>query len=233
MKAAIMQPYFFPYIGYFQLINAVDVFILYDDVTYIKGGWIARNRIYERGSFNYWGVSLEHASSNRLIKDIKIDKQNTSWQKLLKTIQQNYGRTPYSSSVWNSVLLEVAGNQNINTISELNEYALYKVCKYIGIETPIIRSSELPNLKEGRIERLVSICNEVGADVYINAIGGKELYTKEMFKTHGIDLYFLKTNEVKYKQASDFFVANLSILDVLMYNSKEQVKEHLQNFELE
>ena len=224
-----MQPYFFPYIGYFQLINAVDTFVLYDDVTYIKGGWINRNRVYENGVANYWGLPLKNASSNRLIKDIEYYRD---WQRLLKTIQQNYGKALYADAVWNQILLEVAGNQKEVTISALNEYAIWKICKYLGIETTIIRSSNLPKLKEGRVERLCSICEQTGAETYINAIGGQILYNKEQFKEQGIDLQFLKTNEIKYTQFDKPFVPNLSILDVLMFNSKKEIAEMLNNYEL-
>lgn len=230
MKVAIMQPYFFPYIGYFQLIAAVDVFVLYDDVTYIKGGWINRNRVYEKDSWNYWGLPLKGASSNRLIKDIEYIRD---WHRLLKTIHQNYGRTWYTDAVWNMILLEVACNEKAKTISELNEYAIKRVCYYLGIPTKIVKSSDLIGLKEGRVERLVSICKQFGADTYINAEGGKSLYSKDMFKTHGIDLRFLKTGKVEYEQRSDVFVSNLSILDVLIFNSIEQTNEHLQNYILE
>jgi len=229
MKTAIMQPYFFPYIGYFQLINAVDTFVLYDDVTYIKGGWINRNRIYENGSSNYWTLPLENASSNRLIKDIE---HIGDWNKLLKTIQQNYGRTWYADAVWNLILLEVAGNQKITTISKLNEYAIRKICKYLGITTKIVLSSELTGLKEGRVERLCSICEQTNATTYINAIGGQILYNKEQFKENGIDLLFLKTEKIEYKQKTDVFVPNLSILDVLMFNSKVAIGEMLNKYAL-
>jgi len=225
-----MQPYFFPYIGYFQLINAVDTFVLYDDVTYIKGGWIARNRIYENGSSNYWGIALNNSSSNRLIKDIKFIPD---WHKLLKTISQNYGLTQYSDNVWNIILLEVAGNQKVTTISELNAYAIRKVCKYLGITTEIILSSELLDLKTGRVERLIDICKRTKATTYINAQGGKALYTKKEFNEQGINLHFLKTGEIRYKQITDTFVSNLSIMDVLMFNSKEEIKKHLDNYILE
>lgn len=225
-----MQPYFFPYIGYFQLINAVDTFVLYDDVTYIKGGWINRNRIYERGAASYWGLPLKNASSNRLIKDIEYWRD---WQRLVKTIQQNYGKTPFADAVWNLILLEVAGAQKLTTISELNEYAIWKICQYLGITTTIIRSSDLPKLKEGRVERLCDICEQTGAKTYINAIGGQILYNKEQFKKEGIDLLFLKTNEIKYFQFhEDIFVPNLSILDVLMFNSKSEIRQMLNNYEL-
>lgn len=229
MKTAIMQPYFFPYIGYFQLINAVDTFVLYDDVTHIKGGWINRNRIYENGGFNYWGLPLKNASSNRLIKDIEYIRD---WQRLLKTVQQNYGKAPYADAVWNQILLEAAGNQKEVTISALNEYILWKICKYLDITTTIIRSSDLPKAKEGRVERLCDICRQTGALTYINAIGGQILYNKEQFKEQGIDLYFLKTNEITYSQFDNVFVPNLSILDVLMFNSKKEIREMLNNYEL-
>jgi hypothetical protein len=229
MKTAIMQPYFFPYIGYFQLINAVDTFVLYDDVTYIKGGWINRNRIYENGDWNYWGLPVKNASSHRLIKDIEYIRD---WQRLLKTIQQNYGRTPYADAVWNQILLEAAGNQKEVTISALNEYIVSKICKYLGITTTIIKSSDLSNLKDGRVERLCSICEQTGATTYINAIGGQILYSKEQFKEQGINLQFLKTNEIIYQQFDKSFVPNLSILDVLMFNSKEEIGEMLNNYEL-
>jgi hypothetical protein len=226
MRTGIMQPYFFPYIGYFQLINVVDFFVLYDDVTYIKGGWINRNRVYERGVFHYWTMPLHNSSSNRLIKDIEFIRDG--WTVLLKTLRQNYSKAPYFEAIYGMVET-IADNEEVKTIVDLNQLAIQTVCDYLGIKTPIYRSSEL-NVHDGsRVERLVKICKLFNCDTYINAEGGQELYKKDDFSWYGVSLYFIRSTPVVYKQFTDMPVENLSIIDVMMFNSREKVRKFLNN----
>ena len=224
MRTAIMQPYFFPYIGYFQLINAVDNFVLYDDVTFIKGGWINRNRILNNNESQIFGISLVKASSNKLIKDICIIKKD--WKKLLKTIKQNYSKAPYFEISYN-IIKQISEIKEIETIADLNYFTIKLICEYAKIDTPIYRSSELEILEivEGdRVGRLVNICKHFNSDTYINAAGGDKLYTKEEFKKNGIDLHFIETTSpAKLYKQFDGSVPNLSIIDVLMFNNIKEL----------
>ena len=143
-----MQPYFFPYISYFQLINTVDKFIIYDDVNYINKGWINRNNILINNSANLIQVPLIAASQNRLIKDILIVDENKWKDKLLKTIYFNYKKAPFFNQI--ASLLEEVIMSNCNSISDLNYCTILKTCSYLNIETEFIRTSsvyENSNLK--------------------------------------------------------------------------------------
>lgn len=223
MIMGVMQPYFFPYLGYFQLIDAVDHFVLYDDVTYIKGGYINRNRIINDFSVSYWTMPLHHSSSNRLINEIEFIKE--AWVRLLKTLRQNYSKAPYFDCIYNLVC-EIAGNA-VKTISKLNYVAIKIICNYLEIETPIYLCSDLDIPRLGRMERLINICNKFNCDVYINAEGGQKLYTKAEFKKKGIDLSFIRMTPTQYKQYSDMPHDYLSIIDVLMFNDKKKVQKYL------
>ncbi len=237
MKIAIMQPYLFPYIGYFQLINAVDKFVIYDDVDYIKDGWINRNRILGAGTGSIDGeeymftLPLQKASSNKLINEIKISATERQKKKILKTIHHTYTNAPYYDEVY-PLIKEIMMDSEKN-LAKFIEYSLKKIKEFLNIDTCFLISSNIEknNDLSGQ-ERVLEICNILDTDVYINSIGGKELYSKEDFKEHGVDLYFLKTKEIKYEQFGNDFVPNLSIIDVMMFNSRDQVKELLNQYEL-
>lgn len=229
MKIAIMQPYFFPYIGYFQLINAVDKFVIYDDVNFIKNGWINRNRILINGKDNYLTVHLKDASSFKLINNVNFTGNRN---KLIKTIQQTYIKAPYFKDVYS--IIEKVLTYECNLISELAHKSIIEVLAYLNIDTEIIVSSEKLNYTKNykNQERIIAICKELGATHYINANGGQELYNKEIFANEGIELNFIKSQEIKYKQFNNEFISWLSIIDVLMFNSKETVRQMLSMHEL-
>lgn len=230
MKLAIMQPYFFPYLGYMQLVNLVDKFIFYDDVNFIKNGWIARNRIISNtNSLQYFGVDLIQASQNKLIKEIKINNNST---KKLRTIRHVYSKAPFFSDVY--PIIEACLNKPSLTIAEMAADSVVMVADYLGIETEFEFSSKCNaiSIDFGRKERIISICKQEKASNYINSIGGIELYSKDYFKKSGISLQFLEANEVIYNQFDKPFEKNLSIIDVLMFNSVDKVKEYLNSFEL-
>lgn len=233
MKLAIMQPYFFPYIGYFQLIGAVDRFVVYDDVSFINKGWIHRNNIIMNGCKGFINVPLIGASQNKLIKDI-IPTGDDRWKfKLLKTIEHNYKNAPHFANVYR--IIEGIINSHPVNISEFNVTAIKTLCEYLSIPTMIISSSDLyGNIALKGQYRILDICRREGATSYINPIGGIELYEKELFRNAGIQLCFLKAESIEYKQSrnTDDFIPNLSIIDVLMNNSVSDCQGFLTKYEL-
>ncbi|MDG6881127.1 WbqC-like protein family [Phocoenobacter uteri] len=232
MKIAIMQPYFFPYIGYFQLISAVDKFVIYDDVNYIKGGYINRNSIYEKNKGRqYINLVLDKASPNKLIKDISLNQQNIWKDKLLKQISQNYSKAPYFKSVF-PIIESIIYSPELN-LSLFLHHSIKCICDYLGIETEIISTSEHYNNKGiGRFERIVDICGKENCSEYINPIGGVELYHKDEFRKYNIDLFFLKTNTIEYKQFDNEFEPFLSIIDIMMFNSVEKIQDFLKMYKV-
>jgi hypothetical protein len=231
MKLAIMQPYFFPYIGYFQLIAAVDIFVIYDDVSFINKGWINRNNILIYGKAGLISVPLNGASQNKLIKDISPVSENKWRNTLLKTIEQNYKKAPMYNSVY--PLLQQLINDNAETISELNYKGIKAVCDYLNISTTLIPSSVVYGNSDLKGQyRILDICKIENADHYINPVGGMELYNREVFNKEGISLSFIRSGAAPYKQLTNEFIPALSIIDVLMFNDLEQVKILLNQFNL-
>lgn len=230
MKLGIMQPYFFPYLGYWQLINAVDTYVVYDDVAYIKGGWINRNNILINNHANMITLPLDNSSSFKNINEIMITDNKKQVDKLLKSIRFAYAKAPYYDDIM--PIIEKLFENN-NNIAQFNTNTIFAINKYLGIDTKIIFSSNLKkdnNLKAQN--KVIHINKLLGADTYINAIGGMELYNREDFEIEEIELKFLNMKDVKYKQYKDEFVPNLSIIDVMMFNSQETIKEMLDDYEL-
>jgi len=229
MKLGIMQPYFFPYIGYFQLINAVDKFIFYDDVNFIKNGWINRNRILLNEKPHYITIQLKNASSFNAINGIQFSDNR---DKLRKTIFQAYKKAPYLDGAW--PIVDRCLRYETQLVSELAIYSILETCKYLNLmtefETSSISYGETKGLE--RENRIKEICRMNNASCYINPIGGIELYTKDVFKAAGIELSFLKTNETIYNQNGSAFVPRLSIIDVMMFISREEIISMLNKYEL-
>ena len=231
MKLGIMQPYFFPYIGYWQLINEVDTYIIYDDVNFIKGGWINRNRILVNGNPLFFNVQMKNPSSFKKINEIELSNDLISKRKMLSTLEMNYKKAPFFQQVY--PLLKDIIEQDEDNLAKYLEYSIRKVCEYLNIDTRIIMSSSIEKNNElkGK-EKVIHICKLLRVSDYVNAIGGQELYDYESFENNGIQLNFLKTNQIEYTQLKNDFVSNLSIIDVLMFNSKEQLTEILNNYEI-
>ncbi|MHA1342680.1 MAG: WbqC family protein [Promethearchaeota archaeon] len=231
MKLGIMQPYLFPYIGYFQLINAVDKFIILDDVNFIKRGWINRNYILVNGKKNLFTVPLEKASQNKLIKDTYV-VSDTKWKiNFLKTIKFSYSRAPYFKNIY--PIIQIIINNKENNLSKFIYYSLIKINEYLNIKTKIVPSSEIyrNNHLKGQY-RILDICKKEKANHYINPPGGQELYERALFEKNGIKINFIKTNYFFYKQFNNEFVPNLSILDILMFNSKDRIYQFLKEYML-
>lgn len=232
MKTAIMQPYIFPYIGYFQMISAVDKFVFYDDVNFIKQGWINRNRILVSGKGHLFTVPLSKANSFTLIKDTLIsEKLYEAWKiKFLQTLSQSYKRAPYFQPVYN--LISEILNKSPGSISELAIESIQSVSRYMNLKTQFIISSQsYQNRHLERQERLFDICRQENSYHYINAAGGQELYKKEDFLAQGIRLDFIKSLPLEYKQFTNPFVPYLSIIDLLMFNNPDEVNGLLTQYE--
>jgi hypothetical protein len=228
MKLGIMQPYLFPYIGYFQMIKAVDKYVIYDDVNYIKGGWINRNNILVNKRKYLFTVVLEQSSPNKLINEIFI---RDNFVKLTKTIRESYIKAPFFSQSF-QLLEDIFSFQDKN-LGQFTANSIISISHYLGIETEFILSSKLgkDNSLKNK-DKVFQICEILGADTYINAIGGLELYTREDFTSHNIELKFLKTNSIIYHQFHNEFVPWLSIIDVMMFNSAEEINNMLDRYEL-
>lgn len=228
MKVAVMQPYFFPYIGYFQLIHAVDVFVIYDDVNFMKQSWITRNRILLNNEAFMINLIVEGASSFKKINQINRIVKNRKW---LKTIQQSYRKAPFFSTVY-PLIDEISKNEE-TCISKFLMMSLLKIAKYLDINTKFKLSSEIQ--KDDKLkgqDRVIAICSELNSTNYVNAIGGQDLYLKKEFYENGIELNFIETNSIIYKQYDNQFVPWLSIIDVLMFNDKGRVKNLLNEYNL-
>jgi hypothetical protein len=231
MKIAIMQPYFFPYIGYFQLINAVDKFVIYDDVNYINKGWINRNNLLVNGKAALYTVPLEGAGQNKKINELNVVKEDKWKIKLLRTIQQNYTKAPFFSAIYSLVEGELLKNEE--TISRLNFNCIRTVSNYLEIKTEFVASTTIyANASLKGQYRIIDICEKENAESYINPIGGVEIYTLDLFRQKKIGLSFLQPNLFEYKQYKNEFVPWLSMIDVMMFNSPDQIRSYLNNYQL-
>ncbi|MBE0679893.1 MAG: WbqC family protein [Bacteroidales bacterium] len=229
MKLAIMQPYFLPYIGYFQLMRAADLFVYYDDVTFIKQSWINRNRILLDNREHLFTLELEGASSFRSINSISIGNNRS---RLMKTFVQAYRKAPYFRD-FEPVLHSVFSSTETGLADYIAE-THRSVLEYLGVEAKSVRSSSIgkDNSLKGQ-DKVIDICKRMGAVEYINAPGGRGLYSYNDFSDNGIKLSFLQPAEIRYRQFGNDFIPWLSIIDIIMFNSVAQVNQILDNYTLE
>jgi len=231
MKLAIMQPYLFPYIGYFQLIHTVDKFVLLDDVNYIKKGWINRNRILVNGGDFLFTIPLSDASQNKWINQIWIQDDPKWREKFLKVIQSAYSKAPYFPLVF-PLIEKIIGFNKLNLSAYIHN-SLKILCDYLQISTPVISSSGIYENRELKgSDRILDICLKEKATEYINPSGGLDLYNREVFKKEGVHLQFLRSLPVNYPQFKNEFVPYLSVIDVLMFNDSSKSRTFLTSFEL-
>lgn len=228
-----MQPYFFPYIGYFQLMHLCDEFIVFDTVQYIKKGWINRNRIlHPTDTPAYINVPIQKFKSNTLIKDILIDNK-VDWKKpIIDRLQQYYQNAPYKEKV--IAFVEGCFAEEFTSLSELNTHLLKKVCGYLNIECHITTLSksniEFQNAAAPD-EWGLNICKALGAKTYLNAPGGILFFDKNKYTKENIEIKFINPTLGNYIQNHETFIPGLSILDVMMFNDVKDIQEMLINYE--
>lgn len=234
MKVAIMQPYIFPYIGYFQLIQEVDVFVFYDDVNFIKKGFINRNSLLFNNAKHRFTIPCKAVSQNKKINTIQIDRDSDAIDKLLVSISTYYAKAPFFDTVFPMVKACFDDREAYNSIADMAIKSVLLVAEYLQLPTKfLVSSAEFKDTEHlNKEERLIRICKRLQAEHYINPIGGEGLYSKTQFETKGIELSFLKTNAISYSQFGSEFVPWLSIIDVLMFNSKDKVSNFLKSYTL-
>lgn len=222
MKIGIMQPYFMPYIGYYQLIAAVDLFVIYDNIKYTKKGWINRNRLLVNGAEASFSLPLRKGSDSLQIIDREISYSFES-RKLLNQFKGAYGQAPYFSDTF-SLIKRVVCHEDRNLFRYLH-HSLVETCCHLKITTPILAASSIPidhTLKAQN--KVLALCKALGAKTYINPIGGTSLYDTETFCQNGIELQFIQSKPFEYKQFGASFVPWLSIIDALMFVSIDELR---------
>lgn len=231
MKTVIMQPYLFPYLGYWQMIASVDLFILLDDVNFIKRGWINRNNILLNDKAHLFTLPLLNATQNKLISDISVTDNDKDKQKILRTIEAAYKKAPYFKDIF-PIINDIITFQDYNLVPFLLHH-FEQIFSYLGIKINMIRSSEIE--KDSALkaqDKIIDICHRTKTTHYVNAIGGIELYKKERFEEECIKLNFIKMRNICYPQFKNEFIPCLSIIDVLMFNDVETVNEMLNEYDL-
>ncbi len=227
-RVAIMQPYLFPYLGYFQLAASGDIFVLYDNANYIKQGFINRNYILSAGQVQRFVIPVPGASSFKPIKELEF---SPDMGKLNKQIRQAYQNRPFFGSVF-PIIEEVLQSEQ-RSIALMCQKMMRCVFDYLGIEKVVMLSSQINYDQTGSAsEKVIAICHELGADIYINSAGGIDLYDRGQFLKSKLDLKFIKMNNIRYPQGGDEFHSNLSIIDVLMNCSVETVRDLLSEYRL-
>lgn len=228
---AIMQPYFLPYLGYFQLLAAVDHFVILDDVNFINRGWINRNRLLLNGEPHLFTLPLQGASQNKLICEIELQSGTVWKEKLLRKIQHAYIKAPYYSEA--RALLENIIEYPAIRLDKILLHSLRSIVDYLELNTKIVESSRVyKNAELSGQDRIVDICKQEMASHYINAIGGRELYGPEQFNSAGIDLKFIQPRALTYHQITEKHIPCLSIMDVMMFNNKKKIQEMLKAYDL-
>ncbi len=231
MKLAVMQPYIFPYLGYYQLVNAVDLFVFFDDVNYIKKGWINKNNILVNDTAYKFTLPIKDISQNKAINEVELFDYKNWREKFLKTIRFSYKKSPYFAQGFEIVskILE----QPHNYISDVAECSIIEIAKYLNLNTKFEKSSNINYLRtaESGEEKILDICGNCNASVYINPINGKDLYNGENFKKQNITLNFINMDQISYNQFSnENFVPSLSIIDVLMFNDVKTIQLQLNKY---
>ncbi|MEP0133070.1 MAG: WbqC family protein [Eudoraea sp.] len=233
MSVAMMQPYLFPYLGYFQLLKAVDVFIFADDVNFIKGGFIHRNKILLQNEEYYIIVPCEKKSQNKLINEVRLSTKTKGYpDSILLTIKQAYAKAPFYTDVF--PIIESIFHSDIDSLYRLAASSVESVSRYLELNVDFKYSSVSFNHTKGQEKsiRLINITKELGGHTYLNPIGGTKIYNKECFENQGIKLEFLVSEAITYPQFNGNFIPDLSIIDVMMFNSIEDVNKLLNKYRL-
>jgi hypothetical protein len=226
MRVAIMQPYFCPYLGYFQLMKSVEQFVLLDDVNFITRGWINRNQVLLNGSAHMITLPVAKASQNERICDLSLSTDSAWQERLLKTIYQAYRRAPQFSTTFR--LAEALFRFDDTNLAVFVGHSVRLMSQHLRLRCEILQSSDLmPNPSLRGQDRIIHLCKELGATEYINPPGGKSLYRASDFLETGIKLYFLEPALHPYLQFEHAFVSGLSVIDALMFNTPSQVNEAL------
>lgn len=233
MKLAIMQPYVYPYIGYFHLIDSCNTFVFYDDVNFIKRGWINRNKILQNGEELLFTIPLRKASQNKMINEIELSIDDKWKKNFYRQIDFSYKKAPFFNEVLD--LIQSLFEKDFLLISDLSIQSVVQVMEFLGLDFNYKISSEISPESQGmdKADRLIHIAHQLNCKTYINASGGKEIYTKDYFNKKDVDLFFIESQLRSYPQIKrETFMPHLSIIDILMNTPKDEVKKMFEEYKL-
>jgi hypothetical protein len=225
-----MQPYLLPYIGYWQLLAAVDRFVLYDNIEYTKQSWINRNRLLRNGVAVFFTVPLKRASDTLCVSERLIADEFDA-PKMLRQFAGSYGKAPYFSAAF-PVIERVLRLESKN-LFEYIHHSIKVISDFLDIRTPIVVSSTIDIDHRLKAEhKVLALCRALEATIYVNAPGGRALYSKPAFAAEGIDLRFLAPRLTAYRQFDHPFVPALSIVDAMMFNSRDELRAMVTQYDL-
>ncbi len=233
MKIAIMQPYFFPYLGYFDLINNVDLFIVFDSVQHIRRGWIHRNRVlHQNGNdWQYIIAPTEKAHQKASILDIRIIDALPWQERILSQLTHYRNAAPYAEQTIKFVSECLIKDEP--SLSRLNTQILKRCTNLLGIKFHYQFCSDLKikmDPERSAEERILDLCEFLGAKEYINLSGGTDLYHPKAFESRNIKLTFRSLPTFVYPTEPYVFESNLSVIDLLMWNKSEDIKKYLDEY---
>lgn len=232
MKVAVMQPYFLPYLGYWQLLGASDRFVLLDDVNYIVRGWMNRNRIWVGGKEHWMTIPLSNASQNRLIPETLIVEGREWKEKLMRTVQGAYAKASHFAD-GRDLLAEILGTDEKNLAAFLSR-SIRIIAERLGLSASIESASAMPADEGLRAEsRILDLCEKTGASTYLNLPGGRDLYQATAFEARGMELRFLRSDWEAMELQSSSGQLTLSLLDLRMHNSTEALQAALKHCRFE
>ena len=230
MIMGMNQPYFMPYIYHWQLINAADVFVLGDDYNFINRGWVNRNRILVNGQPKYFNIEVDHASQNKKINELYISEIFDP-EKKLQILKDAYSKAPHFEEGY--ALMQKILKCEERNLAYFLEHSIRCVSDYLGITTKFVRSSEIPGNSEFKREyRIYDQCRYVGADTYINATGGRAMYDFAEFEKRNLKLGFIQNGDIQYPQFGQEFVPYLSMMDMIMFQLRDEIREMLNNCQI-
>lgn len=231
-RVAIMQPYFLPYIGYWQLMAYVDEFVVYDDIQFTKRGWIHRNRYLNGHKDQMFTLPLKRDSDYLDVAERRLsDSWATDKNKLYRKVKMAYQKAPFFEE--GAATLEDCIFYDSDNLFDFIFHSIKVVSRRLDIGTRLIVSSELGDTTDRQGQaRVLKICDLLEATEYVNPAGGRDLYDAEVFSSHGVDLRFHHIGQICYCQFGADFIPNLSIIDVLMFNGVEEARDLLSHCDI-
>ena len=227
MKTAILQSNYIPWRGYFDMIKSVDFFVLYDHVQYTKNDWRNRNIIKTNQGQQWLTIPVQSNSLLQSIDNTFISDKHKNWHiKHLRTLQMSYAKSKYFKEVfpWIEHLYNKAGE--MDRLTDINEYLIREICSFLEIKTKIKRDSDF-ELIEGKNEKLLNICKQLGSEVYLSGPAAKSYIDEGLFKLNGIDVEWMDYGGYpEYEQINGDFMPNVSILD-LIFNTGAEAKNYI------
>jgi hypothetical protein len=231
LRVALMQPYFFPYLGYFQLMHAVDCFVFYDDAQFMKGGWVNRNRLLVAGRPGWWTFPVVHASHRLPISRRAYCNSPTQVSRLAAQVEHAYRLAPQFGSMFPRIAGYLESPRS--NVATFNQSHLELLARDMGLQCRFLAASELvPGTTLDGQAKVIEICRALGASHYVNSPGGQALYDATAFADAGVQLGFLHPRPAAYPQFGEAHVPALSIVDALMFNDPANMRQLLQQYDL-